>query len=179
MSKLTITEGLAEIKTIDKRVQKKREFITAHLVRQEQLKDPLASSGGSAQAIKRERQAIADLQERKIAIRRAIQEANATTVLEVCAEERTIASWLVWRREVAPSLQAFYSQIRNSVNHIRGEAQKRGHMMVAAEAIAKPGDIVVNLDEKELADSIEHLEEVLGTLDGALSLKNATTFIDI
>lgn len=43
---------------------------------------------------------------------------------------------------------------------------------------AKPTDIVVNVDEQQLAKDIERLEETLGTLDGVLSLKNATVMLD-
>ncbi|KKK79464.1 hypothetical protein LCGC14_2833240, partial [marine sediment metagenome] len=40
-------------------------------------------------------------------------------------------------------------------------------------------DIAVAVDEKKLADDIEHLEDVLGQLDGKLSLKNATVLVDV
>lgn len=46
---LTITEALAEIKTVGKRVEKKREFIKAFLARQDGVKDPLEKDGGSFQ----------------------------------------------------------------------------------------------------------------------------------
>ena len=53
---ITITEALAEIKTVGKRVEKKREFIKSFLARQDGIKDPLEKDGGSYQAIARERQ---------------------------------------------------------------------------------------------------------------------------
>jgi hypothetical protein len=40
-------------------------------------------------------------------------------------------------------------------------------------------DIVVNVDEQKLAEDSERMEEVLGTLDGLLSLKNATVTIEV
>jgi hypothetical protein len=179
MSKLTITEGLAEIKTIGKRVQKKREFILSHLMRQEQLKDPLAASGGTEAAIKAELQAVDDLEERRVDIRRAIQAANAATNLTVGLGNMSIADWLIWRREVAPGLGVFYNQLRNHIDRVRSEAQRKGYMTVGADAAARPGDIIVHVDEQLLATQIDNLEETLGTLDGALSLKNATTFIEV
>lgn len=39
-------------------------------------------------------------------------------------------------------------------------------------------DVVVNISEDELAKESEKLEEMLGALDGQLSLKNATTFAE-
>ena len=50
---LTITEALAEIKTLEKRIQKKQEFVGSFLYRQEQFKDPLAAQGGSPAALPR------------------------------------------------------------------------------------------------------------------------------
>jgi len=176
---LTVTEALAEIKTIDKRIAKKREFILSYLYRQEQLRDPLASQGGSAEVLRQERQSIHDLEERKVAIRRAIAAANADTILTVEGETRSMADWLVWRREVAPALQQFYGAMRDKINAVRQEAARHQVVMVAAEASAKPGDIIVNVDEKQVQESIDTLECTLGALDGALSLKNATTTIDV
>ena len=176
---LTVTEALAEIKTIDKRIAKKREFILSYLYRQEQLRDPLASQGGSAEVLRQERQSIHDLEERKVAIRRTIAAANADTILTVEGETRSMADWLVWRREVAPALQQFYGAMRDKINAVRQEAARRQVVMVAAEASAKPGDIIVNVDEKQVQESIDTLECTLGALDGALSLKNATTTIDV
>ena len=46
--KLTITEALAEIKTVEKRIQKKREAILPFVFRQEMLRDPHEKDGGSA-----------------------------------------------------------------------------------------------------------------------------------
>src|SRR5277367_6394116 len=105
MPPVTITEALAELKTIDKRIQKKREFVLGYLLRQEMFKDPLERDGGSVSAIKREMQSIRDLEERKIGIRRAIQQANERTNVTVGKQTRSIADWLVWKREVAPAYQ--------------------------------------------------------------------------
>lgn len=53
---ITITEALAEIKTIGKRIDSKKQFVTSHLARQDGVKDPLEKDGGSAELLKRERQ---------------------------------------------------------------------------------------------------------------------------
>ena len=39
--------------------------------------------------------------------------------------------------------------------------------------------LIVNVNERELAEKIENLENILGTLDGQLSRKNATIMIDL
>ncbi len=179
---ITVTEALAEIKTIDKRVQKKREFIVAYLLRPDALKDPLQSDGGSVSAILRERQSIADLLERKISIRRAIQVANSVHTITIGEDTRTLADWLVWRRDVAPIQQQMLNELRMKIEGARQESQRRGNQLYNAAAITdsvKPTDIIVNLSEQNLARQAEALEEALSTLDGQLSLKNATMTLDV
>jgi len=97
--------------------------------------------------------------------------------LRIC-ETRSISDWLVWRREVAPQRQQLYVDIRNAINNMRAQAQQKGLQVVASES-GNQSDIVVNINEKKLAAQIESLEEVLGTLDGQLSLKNATVTIEL
>lgn len=175
---ITITEALAEIKTVQKRIEKKREFVLGFLARQDGIKDPLEKDGGSFQAIVRERQAIADLEGRIIAIRRGIQRANDTTTITINGAERSIADWLAWRRDVAPGYQQFLGRIRQQINGVRDQARKQGVNMVFATAQAeKPQDFVVNINEQDLAAEIERIEDTLGQLDGQLSLKNATVQI--
>jgi hypothetical protein len=179
MAQITITEALAELKTIDKRIAKKREFVLSYLLRQEMFKDPLERDGGSVSAIKRESQAIRDLEERKIVIRRAVQQANERNSVTVGRQTRTIADWLVWRREVAPVQQQFLAGIRGKIEQARQEATRKGGGLTSSAELAKPNDVIVNVNEQELARDIEQLEEVLGALDGQLSLKNATLTIDV
>ena len=48
---ITITEALAEIPTIEKRITKKQEFITNYLFRVSSTRDPHEKDGGSAELI--------------------------------------------------------------------------------------------------------------------------------
>lgn len=176
----TITEGLAEIKTIDKRIAKKREFINQYLARAEGVKDPLEREGGSPARIEAEMQAIADLELNLISLRSRIAFANTTTHISILEETKTISDWLFWRREVAPKRQAWINQMRQTLSSIRTNAQTKGAITMSHETIsrdAKPNDIIVNISENWLAKEAEVMEEILGTLDGLLSLKNATILI--
>ena len=177
---MTITEALAELKTMNKRIEKKREYVTQFLVRQDGIKDPLASDGGSMDVIQRERQAIADLEKRHVAIRTAIQKTNQTTLITVADITKTIAEWLTWRKEIAPGAQTFVARLRSGIQNARNQAQQKGWAVVSATATAaQPTDILVNADEAALAAEAEQLETILGTLDGQLSLKNATVLIEV
>ncbi len=177
---MTITEALAELKTINSRLAKKRSYVLLYLHRVEALKDPLATSGGSPEIIKRERQAIGDLEQRAVNVRIAIQRANARTMITIQGETKSIVEWLTWRRDVAPGQKQFLGELRAKIEGVRKLAQQRGVSIRAEEtAGAKPEDIIVNISETQLAADIEALEVKLGTLDGQLSLKNATVNVEL
>jgi hypothetical protein len=176
----TITEGLAELKTLRKRIDTKRSGIMQYLARAEAVRDPLEKQGGSEAHIRAERQAIDDLEENYIALRRRIAEANASTTITVGGITRSITDWLVWRRELAAFRSAWLTNVRQGVQGLRQKTSQRGGAIYASASVgaeAKPDDIVVNIDERALDAEIEKLEEILSTLDGQLSLKNATTEI--
>jgi hypothetical protein len=178
MSKITITEALAEIPTIEKRITKKQEFIGNFLYRQSAVRDPHEKDGGSSELISREFQGVYDLQSRLVKIRSAIQSANQENTITIGEDSRSITDWLTWRREIAPKMQGFYREISAKLNAMRQDANRKGVGVSDKDAGFSP-DFVVNLNERELADKIENLEIILGTLDGQLSLKNATITIDL
>lgn len=176
----TITEGLADLKTLRKRIDKKRESLGPYLVRAESIRDPLEKQGGSAKHIEQEIQAISDLEDNYLDIRRRIAAANDKTIITVSGVSHTISDWLIWRREIAPHYRAWLTGMRSGIQQLRTKTQQRGGSMIQASAQigdTKPDDIIVNVNEAHLDQQIEHIEEVLGTLDGQLSLKNATTEI--
>jgi len=179
MAQITITEGLAELKTIVKRCEKKRTSILSYLSRPMGLVDPLEKQGGSAKFIKEETQALRDLQSRHLAIRMAIQRANHATTIKIGDDEMTVAEWLTWRKEQAPENRQFLVNVRAGLDRARRETQQRGGTVATPGAEAKAVDLTVNIDEKVLAADIEGLETVEGALDGRLSLVNATVTIEI
>src|SRR3990167_8127463 len=182
LTKTTITEALDELNTIQKRLEKKRTFIQSYLSRPDGIRDPLEKSGGSVDALRRESQSIRDLELRHLAIRMAIQQANQQTKIRIGDQEMTVAEWLTWRKEVAPGIQRFNQLLREQLAQVRKQAQGRGAAVVQAVATTaetKPTDYVVNVDEAELNKEAEAIEEILGTLDGRLSLVNATTTIEL
>lgn len=177
---MTITEALAEIKTVEKRIAAKREFVKTYLARSEGLKDPLEKDGGSAKAITEAQQSIWDLETRLVELRRLIQSANEKTAISLEGETRSIADWLVWRREIAPGRKQFLNSLSSSISNLRSNAMSRGFNMVGVNQVnsdVKPTDIIVNIAEGELSKEIEALQNILGQLDGQLSLKNATVMV--
>jgi len=174
---MTITEGLQEIKTLLKRIEKKRAFVKGYLWRQNQIRDPHDKIGGSHILIKQERQAIKDLEDNIIDIKRKIDTANATTVVTICDETRSIAEWLIWRRELAKNRKHFLESMLSTIQSARSQAAQKGLGVSDAGSKAGDFDVIVNINEKALADDIENLETITSTLDGQLSQKNATVNI--
>lgn len=172
MTDMTITEALAEIKTINKRLISKRDFVKKNLMRSDAMKDPMEKDGGSAAVLKAEMQSIDDLEERIVELRRAIQKANDTTDLTIEGVTQSITDWLVWRREVSDNTRSFLKSLLITIENVR--EQQRTWKSTVNE---KPADIIVNLNEKSLADDYESMDKVLGQLDGLLSLKNATVMV--
>jgi hypothetical protein len=180
--KLTITEALAEIKTIGKRIETKQSQLESYIVRDSRMRDPMEKDGGSVEYIKRERQAINDLQKRVIELRLAIQKSNMVTSLALNGREMTVYEWLIWRREVAPTTTNQLSRIWQTLQTARRGAQQRGMSLAAAVGVQvqsgnETQEIIVNVNEQEIAKERESVEAVLGELDGRLSLINATTLI--
>lgn len=176
----TITEALQEIKTINKRIEVKRQSVTQYAVRNAMIKDPLEKDGGSTQYIARERQAISDLENRIVQIRTAIQRSNLSTIAAIQGRTRSVAEWLTWRREVSQGEKNFLNQIAAGIKQVRDKLQREGGRLIPAanEPQAATGEAVIHLDEQELNKQREDMEIILGELDGKLSLLNATTVID-
>jgi hypothetical protein len=172
----TITEALAEIKTVNKRIATKRQFIQDYLYRLDSLRDPHEKDGGSASLIANEFQAIRDLEERVITLRNAIQTANETNKIAIEGDERSIADWLVWRREVSNGRGQFLNRLRLNLTSAR-DAVKSGRVNMGNQQQSQPTDLIVNINEQELSKEHEKLQNILGQLDGQLSLKNATVMI--
>ena len=178
---ITITEALAELKTLKKRIEKKTEYVQSNILRQGCVKDPLESAGGQVEVIQKELQAIADLEARFVAIRIAIARANLENDLEIAGEKRSISAWLAWRREIAAGQLTRLNQVFNIIDRGAVEAKKRGSRTVplGEEGEAQRDDLVINVDIPEMRAESERLVEVMGALDGKLSLFNATIKLEV
>lgn len=185
MSSTTITEALQEIKTINARLEKKRAAIGSYIARDARVRDPFEKDGGSEKYIASERQAIGDLEDRIVSIRSAIQRSNLASTVTVNGKNRTVSDWLTWRREVAQGQKQFLNSIIGALANVRNDVQKKGGTMVAAAMAVNtahtsdPPQVAVNIDEMALMKEREMIEQILGDLDGKLSLFNAVTVIEV
>lgn len=182
MAKITLTEALQEIKTINSRLLKKRSAIQQYIARDSKIIDPLQKDGGSEKYIEQERQAIRDLERRIVAIRTAIQRANLHSELTLAGITQSVAEWLTWRREISEQSRAFLTAMSTSIATTRAALQRRDRAVGIVQVNDAGGEVpqlTVNVDEKKLVGEQEQMEQVLGELDGKLSLFNATCMVDI
>lgn len=167
---ITITEALAEIKTIAKRVDNKATFINGNLWRPSIVTDALSNTGGAPKRVKEEFQAVGDLISRTERIRVRIQEANQKNTLTIQGTTKTVAAWLAWRKECAPRLKTLLGQMSSGLN--------TGHNQVRAQN-PKQWDVTEHFSSDEVRSQIEAVDNILGELDGRLSLFNATCTVDV
>jgi hypothetical protein len=177
----TISEGLREVKTLHERIAKKRVYIDQHLHRQAFIRDPLEKEGGQAAVISREIQAIGDMEQRVILLRRSISVANLQTPVTVGDRTMSIYDWICWKREIAPREVEHQQRMAQMLNAARHSARAQGIPVVAAAGAAADNsrDVILNISEAALQEASDKLTRDLGVLDGLLSVANATTLIDV
>lgn len=174
MQTMSITEALAEIKLIDKKVQKKRENVAIHATRFEHIADPYVEEGGSSEYIKKETQAICDLLTTRIRIREAISRANLDNTITCEGATQSICSWLVWKREVYNVAFASWTLLKAQVERKLAENANRPQLFkkddTAEPSLAK---MVSHVDIPALQREQERQQTIFERLDGLLSMKNA------
>ena len=176
---MVITQALAEIATIGKRLQKKQQMVVGNAFRLDSLRDPFEKDGGTRTVLTAELQSIRDLQSRIVTLRGAINRCNSTIRVSVGDVTKTVEDWLIWRREVAPLQRQFLTVLNKTILDARQAALKSGGTVKTADqSDGSKADILVNIDEKALYAQIEEHENIMGTLDGLLSMHNATTVLE-
>lgn len=179
-SEITITEALAEIKTLTKRIESTRDFVLKYGVRQGSTIDPLDDGGGSHVVVPQKLQSLKDLLMRKVAIRTAINEVNAATPLTVSGKTMSVAEWIIWRRDVFPAEIQAYRALQSKVLDARHQCQNANIRLIEdgkpPERVNEAGCFI---PESEISNHIEKLVEIESTLDGQLSLVNAITRVTV
>ena len=88
---LTISEALAEVKTINKRLEKKRQFVNANLSLQDGIRDPYEKDGGAPKMLSSALQSITDLESRIVNLRTVIQHANEKAIVKIGGASFTVS----------------------------------------------------------------------------------------
>lgn len=177
MEKMTVTEALAEVKLIQKKIEKKKATITANTARFEHMKDPY---GDTASMIKEELQSIEDLYAKLTRLRTSVSKANLDTRVSIGGHDKTVTEWLTWKKEVYEPLTGVYSGLTfNATQEIKKNTERPS--LVKNENTNDPATLaklVVNVDIPTLNKKAEQIVEIHEKLDGLLSLKNATVTVE-
>lgn len=175
MAKLTITEALAEIKLVEKKIEHKTQFVLANLTRFRHQPDPLKDGPAT---IKAEMQSIGDLRQRIVDLRSAISKANNEQRIEIGNQSKTIQEWLTWKRECSKHEIDLYNAIHKEVAKKLADNAARPQLYKDKDE-DKPrlAEIETNVNYPEYVEKAQASQETLDKLDGQLSLKNATVLI--
>lgn len=176
---MTITEGLAEINLLKKKLNSKKQPIEQALVTYDGKDDPYEAKGGAKKFLETELQSCTDLRTRLMKIRAGIAEANIKNTATINGQTRSIYEWLTWKREVATELSQQYSVLRNNLQMKIDSFNRQPQVLRDEDNNVKLCKPIANIELTRLQDDHESIEDTLGKLDGVLSLKNATTTINI
>lgn len=177
MNQITITEALADIKLITKKLETKVQFVQNNLTRYKHVPDPL---GNGADAIRAEVQSISDLRQRLVALRGAIAKANLENTITISDKTQSIQNWLTWKRECAADELAFFNKVHTLVKQsIDANASRPQLYKDDPNAQPKVVEIETNVNYVEFVERAQRTQENLDKLDGQLSLKNATILVTV
>lgn len=179
MAKITITEALSELNLIKKKIEKKQAAVLDSLTRLDHMPDPFEDIGGSRAFVKIELQAIDDLRRQFVKIRSEIAKINTTTDVSVMGSTMTINEWLNWRREQATESRDFAYSVANKVKSAMDQHANRPPLVKDDQGNIRVINIIANVDYYKCLEKQQTISDMMEKLDGQLSLKNATTMIDV
>lgn len=174
---ITITEALAEINLIKKKIEDGETGVRSILVRASHVPDFYQEHGGAPLMIQRTQQSLKDLRKRLLDIRSGISKANIENKISIDGDERSIFDWLTWKREVYPSLEKSLKEQIQTLKKSAEEETNRPQVWKDEEGKTKLVSYVRNADLRTMEDEYSKIVEIFGRLDGQLSLKNATITI--
>ncbi len=178
---LRIANAMAEIKLAIRKIASNREFILRNLVRDAERVDPFAKDGSTQAAqIASKLQAINDNARRVVALRSAIGKKNIETLLEIEGIEMSVAEWLIWRRDVLPQLRATMEEIvRQIAGATNPDSMASTRRRLSGERVDGTTKWEINISEQLVHEELQKLDAIEERLDGALSVLNANTFLDV
>lgn len=181
METLKITQALSEIKLAEKKIASSLTFVLKNAKRDERLRDPFEKDKTTQEAmVKAELQSIADNEKRVVSLRMAINKANLENSITIEGQTKTIAEWIIWKRDILPRLQDRLERMNKELVvspkvTTSAELWQREVNRQAPEVV----NHVFNISEKKLLEEIQLVQSIEEKLDGMLSLSNANIDVTI
>lgn len=203
MTKMTVTEGLSRLKTLDKRIEKlssRNRFIGFKL-------NGKVNMGLDASSIQSEYDSLISLMDQRAAIKAKITASNASTEVTIGSKTMKVAEAIEFKtsieakKELLNSMRAQYGaiirkeenfednisrEIDEKVSQVLGNQKKvdasdNTYKMIAEQV--RSSKVFEVIDPLNLADKIKQLEEEIedfeSNVDVALTISNSTTFIEV
>lgn len=199
--KITVTEGLSELKLLDARIVKAigKPWAMVNIIRDKNAPKEFAKK------VKAQYQSVTDLMEQRDRIKSAIVVSNATTRIKVGDMEMTVAeaiekkSSIEYEKRLLGSFKDSFTSGQNLVNERNAIAQRNVDALLEKLASTTREDLSAAQKtlsenymeqngyelvdplvlEKKIAELDERIDTFEKNVDIALSLSNATTFIEV
>jgi seryl-tRNA synthetase len=131
------------------------------------------------QYLRSEIQSIEDLRKKWVKIRSAIAKANTDNTITIGSTTKSINEWLNWKREVAQEESKFAVSVHVRIKNAMDESVQKPQVVKDDSGQVKICKLLANLEYPEFLKKSQEVDEILETLDGKLSLKNATIMVEI
>ena len=207
--KMTIHEALSELKVVSKRLDKEiNDTVFIATNKHSNTKIDGKTIEEFSDNIKSKYQKITDLIKRREAIKRAVTQSNAITVVNISGQEMTVAeaieykkSGIAFKENLLGCLSLQYNRATDTINRTNGdnlETKADDYVIkmygnkdsgIANEVIetAKKNyidnnslDMIDPLDVSKIITELnDEIDKFMTKVDSALSVSNATTMIEI
>jgi len=200
---ITVTKGLVDLKTLDKRINRNIDdgtFISAKKITSEDTIDGVSKKEAD-KTIKSSQQTVMDLIKRRNSIKQAIVVSNATNKVTVGNETFTVAeaierkNTIMYEKSLLRTMKEQYSDAHNMVEVRNGKLDNEMNAILARMSDSEgpvATDFIANYKKdngyeifdpilliKHIAKLEESIENFEADVDIALTLANSTTTITI
>lgn len=167
---MKIIEALKEIPLIEKRINKNCEDIQKYASFCNKIGPSFKDKDEQSKQVSALVQSNIDLVNRRLHLKRTLNNTNSTLLLKIEETELTVVEWLEYKNKMGELLKKTYNCL--NINQGAGEASKPGNIQTAdlEKAIVERC-----FDEKTRISGLEKTQNVLDKITGALEVFNATT----
>jgi len=164
---MTITEGLKELKLIEKKLKKNCTLLEKYSSQPSNEKPYFTSEQEQKKEIDAILQSSEDLVKNYLEIHRKINVTNLKTMVEMNGHTYSIHSLIQIRRKLASLIVGVYQSL-NDNNYYKSASQFKNSQNI---------DLTVTrfYEEKQKQSKIRHWEDFYNSIDGRLETINATT----
>lgn len=162
---ISVTQALAELKLLDKRINKALDYVTWADVK---TKSHPVDAEKFAKTVRAEYQSFTDLVKRRDTIKRAVVQANATTRVKVGAWEGTVAEAIEYKTSIAYK-KRLLDEMRTQL--LRAKAQYESQQQGVDDRLEK-------LLHSELGKDVKTSPETITALTNSFRENNKVELVD-